>query len=173
MKRKTLAVIAGVVGVVVLVVLLFHQPHDPYAPEICSIETNGVLKGTPFYHFSEEQFQHMAHTPLDAQKFIRYLEAKWPVDRIRKFCKPTNVGRDDYQNLVPLKLLFETNIHTAVRHEFDDIYVYVSEDDGNDRAYYGEAGTRWHRWSYSLNIHKSTMGWAIIEHLPNDFMDRK
>lgn len=177
MKWKTLAAIVGVAGASAVVIHLLHRQHDPYVPAVRSVATNGVFKGSPIYQFSEEQLKHMEATPLDQHKFIRYLEEKWTLDRIRSSCKPANEWRDGLQNLTRADFFFETDIHTTVRHEFDRIYVYVCDYAGSNQPahalYPGSAGTDWHRWTYSLNMSKSNAHWAIIEDLPNDFMDRK
>jgi hypothetical protein len=61
-------------------------------------------------------------------------------------------------------------VHETMKHEFDKIYVYVNDDDGRSN-YFGEAGTKWNRWEYSLNIFRGHDHWVIIECLPNDFVD--
>ena len=74
------------------------------------------------------------------------------------------------QNLVALKCPLETDLFKGKVTGFDRIWVYVSEDDGKN-TYFEDAGRNWHRWTYSLHIVQGTKHWAIIEELPNDFMD--
>jgi len=61
-------------------------------------------------------------------------------------------------------------VHKGKQHNFDKIYVYVS-DEGGESNYYGSLAQTWRRWDYSLNMVRGKDHWAIIDSLPNDFMD--
>jgi len=172
MKRTSAALLASLI----LVASCGARPGADtymYRPAIASVETRGVLKGGMNYHFSKKQLKRMKNTPLDPQKFVSYLEGQWPLKRIRAYCRPENKWPEGYQNLVPVKRVLETNIHQGAKHEFDRIYVYVSQDDGKGTVYFSDAGRNWRRWTYSLNIVRANDHWAIIKDLPNDFMDRE
>ena len=122
------------------------------------------------YRFSAAQLERMAKTPLQQEPFVRYIEAKWPLARIESFCKPENRFPDE-QNLVGQNEFGEIPLYGG-QHDFNKIFVYVSEDDGKG-TYFGVAGTNWKRWEYSLNILRGKDQWTIIESLPNDFMDNQ
>jgi hypothetical protein len=145
--------------------------EDPYAPKLKIAETN-FFSGRPevAYRFTTGQLALMARTKLDTNRFLTYIERRWPVERLASHCAPTNTWLEIWQNLVPVKFLFEVEVHKGKAPAFDRFWVYVGEDDGHN-TYFGEAGTKWHRWSYSLNMRRATDHWAIIEELPNDFMD--
>jgi hypothetical protein len=124
------------------------------------------------HRFSDAQLKRLAETPLDRELFVRYIEAKWPLDKLRAYCTPENLW-PECQNLVPQNLCFnewEIPLHRDRQHEFDRVYVYVS-DDGGKSNYFGSAATDWRRWEYSLNVYRGKHYWVIIESLPNDFMD--
>jgi len=113
----------------------------------------------------------MARTPLDRSLFLQYVETQWPLDKLKSFCTKANLLQD--QNLVPQNLCFnewEIPVHEGKQHGFDKIFVYVS-DDGGESNYYGSLAKTWRRWDYSLNMVRGKDHWAIIDSLPNDFMD--
>jgi tetratricopeptide (TPR) repeat protein len=129
--------------------------------------------------FSEAQLKEMAKTSLDETLFVRYIEAKWPVSRLKNYCTkdnrwPSGDVTNDIpapQNLVGKYRSDNLPVHKDTHAGFDNIYVYVCEDDGKDFCYVGSSMTDWRRWEYSLNIFRGKDHWAIIEDLPNDFMD--
>ena len=86
------------------------------------------------------------------------------------YCVPANEPPELWQNLVVAKCVLKTDLYPGKVTRFDRIWVYVSEDDGQN-TYFEDAGTNWHRWTYSLNIERGKKYWAIVEELPNDFMD--
>ena len=144
-----------------------------FADPLCSKYVPSIDNGNGSHRFSESQLKEMAKMPLDRGLFLRYIEAKWPLDRVKTFCVPEHRFPEGEQNLVPDKLCFgewEIPVHKGKQHDFDRIYVYVSEDDGKSN-YYGSVTPDWHQWEYSLNIVRGKDHWAIIESLPNDFMD--
>jgi len=156
--------IAGIVGCVLLA-------------SCTKTDTDGSSKYSPSirngdsYRFSELQLKRMAETHLDRDSFLRYVETKWPISRLKAYCTPENRWPGECQNLVKLNDLFgDIAVHEGKSDRFDRIYVYVCEDDGKNN-YYGEAGTEWKRWEYSLNVCRGQDRWAIIECLPNDFVD--
>jgi hypothetical protein len=144
---------------------------DPYAPELHAVEETPLGGGLmTAYWFSDAQLSRMAQSKLDTNRFIAYVERKWSLTRLQEFCVKSNRWPVGYQNLVALKCPIDVQLHKGIPHEFDRIWVYVSEDDGRGK-YYGGAGWNWHRWKYSLNVVRKRSLWAIIEELPNDFMD--
>lgn len=136
---------------------------DPYPPQLVAGTSNQ-------YRFTEEQLARMAHTPLDADRFVAYIERRWSLKRVQAYCVPKNVWPEGHQNLVGENVKVQTHLFKGQKTGFDRIWVYVNEDDGRS-TYYGETGWRWHRWIYSLNMDRGKRFWAIIETLPNDFMD--
>jgi len=121
------------------------------------------------YRFSAAQLERMAKTPLKRDLFVHYIEAKWPLAKIKAFCTPENVF-PDVQNLVGSNEWRDIPLYDG-QHDFDRIFVYVSEDDGKS-IYFGTAGTDWKRWEYSLNIIRGKDQWTVIETLPNDLVDK-
>lgn len=142
---------------------------DPYVPSIRLSNASGET----YYRFSEDQLERMKKTPLDRDLFLRFIENQWPPNRLRSYCTPENKWDPLEQNLVADRLLFgswEIPVHNGKELEYDRLYVYVGEETGGHN-YYGEAGTKWKRWTYSLNIEKGTDQWVIIDDLPNDLVD--
>ncbi len=146
--------------------------QDPYTPKLRISETNDFT-GKPgvAYRFTEEQLARMARTKLETNRFLAYLERRWPVERLQAYCVRANERPDNVQNLVVAKCTLETDLYKNKFQGVDRIWVYVSEDDGNNTSYFEDAGSKWHRWVYSLNIERGKKHWTIIEQLPNDFMD--
>lgn len=145
--------------------------EDPYVPHLRVVEENPFTgKQGIAYRFSHEQLARMARTKLDTKRFVSYVEKRWPIQRLQGHCTATNIWLDLYQNLVAQNCQLETDIHMGEATGFDRIWVYVDQDDGGS-TYFGEVGTKWHRWTYSLNTQRGSNHWAIIEQLPNDFMD--
>jgi hypothetical protein len=132
-----------------------------------------VNNGDGSYRFSETQLKEMVRTPLDQGLFLRYVEAKWPLDKLKAYCATHKPMPRGYQNLVAEHRCFNESvipIHKGEQHGFDRIYVYVNDDEGKSN-YYGSLATEWRRWEYSLNLVQGKDHWSIIESLPNDFMD--
>jgi hypothetical protein len=146
--------------------------EDSYAPKLRIAVTN-LLSDKPetAYRFTKDQLASMSRTKLDTNRVVHYLEHRWPIERLRAYCAETNSWHDWYQNLVAHNCVVETEVHRGKKADFDRIWIYVDQDDGRDNTYFGEAGTRWHRWAYSLNTVRDTNHWVVIEQLPNDFMD--
>ena len=144
---------------------------DPYLPKL-RIESTNAFAGGPAtaYRFTEEQLARMARTKLETNRLVAYLEQKWPVERLKAYCTRTNSWPKDYQNLVPQRRPIESDLHKGQSQSFDRVWVYLSEDDGRN-TYFEEAGTKWHRWTYSINVTRGKRHWVIIEQLPNDFVD--
>lgn len=144
---------------------------SPYAPELHSEEVlRSNQASVTVYRFSDRQLEQMAKTKLDTNRFIAYIEKRWPLERLEAFCVRSNLWPRGYQNLVAINCPIDAEIHRDKKHRFDRITVYVSEDDGQG-AYVEGAGWNWHRWKYSLNVNRKRDHWGIIEVLPNDFMD--
>jgi hypothetical protein len=153
-----------------------NGPEDPYVPKLQLVETNDFTgKPEVAYRFTEEQLNRMAQTKLETNRLVAYLENRWPIERLQAFCVPTNRFPEMAQNLVAYNCPIETDLYKGKAHGFDRIWVYVSQDDGQDNGrkvtYVGEAGTHWHRWECSLNIVRGGSHWVIGVTLPNDFMD--
>ena len=144
---------------------------DPYTPKLCITVTND-FSGRPetAYRFTQDQLARMSRTKLETNRVVRYLEDRWPVQRLRAYCVATNTWPEGHQNLVAHNCPVETELQRGKIAGFDRIWVYVDEDDGHS-TYVGETGTKWHRWTYSLNVKRGPNHWAIIEQLPNEFMD--
>ena len=144
--------------------------RDPYTPQIRINETN-AFTGEPgiAYRFTEEQLARMASTPLETNKFVTYVEKRWPVERLQAHCVASNTLPPMAQNLVAQPCV-QTELFKGKPTGFEKVWVYVAEDDGRN-TYFEDAGTKWHRWTYSLNIERGGSHWVIIEQLPNDFMD--
>ena len=142
-----------------------------YLPALRVTETN-VFSGKPetAYRFTSAQLALMGSTKLETNRVVTYVERRWPLERLRTYCVSTNLFPQGYQNLVAYNPPVETEVHKGRSAGLGRIWVYVSEDDGHN-TYFGEAGTKWHRWTYSLNVERGTNHWVIIEQLPNDFMD--
>jgi hypothetical protein len=165
------------VGVAILAACHAQSQSKPplgeqsYLPALRVTETN-VFNGKPetAYRFSSAQIALMARTKLETNRVVAYVERCWPLQRLRAYCVSTNVFPEGYQNLVAYNCAVETEVHKGRSAGLGRIWVYVSEDDGRN-TYFGEAGTKWHRWTYSLNVERGTNHWVIIEELPNDFMD--
>jgi tetratricopeptide (TPR) repeat protein len=137
----------------------------------CSKYVPSIDNGNDSYRFPEAQLKQMARTRLDQTLFLRYMEAEWPLSKLKAYCTPKNRFPEGCQNLVPENDLFgDVLLHVGKKHEFDKIYVYVCEDDGKSN-YFGSLATDWRRWDYSLNVVRGKDHWAIVESLPNDFMD--
>lgn len=144
---------------------------DPYIPALRVTETNLFPKTPTFaYRFTEEQLARMARTKLDTNRFLSYVERRWPVERLQAYCVSTNIFPELCQNLVAENCPLDTDLYKGKAGGFDRVSVYVSQDNGR-ATYFGEAGTSWHRWVYSLNTQRGSNHWVIIEDLPNDFMD--
>jgi len=144
---------------------------DPYIPKLRTIETNAFIgKPATAYRFSEEQLARMAGTKLETNRLVVYLEQKWPVERLKAHCSKTNTFPKNYQNLVAIRCPIDTDLYKGRATGFDRVWVYVSEDDGH-ATYIEEAGSEWHRWTYSINVTRGKRHWVIIERLPNDFVD--
>lgn len=143
---------------------------DPYLPKVRFTETNVFAKGSIAYRFAPDQLARMAHTRLETNRFIVFIRKQWPVNRLASYCIPKNRFPESYQNLVADNCVVETDVYGRGVGGFDRIWVYANQDDGH-RTYIGEAGTRWRRWSYSLNVQKGAAHWVLIGQLPNDFMD--
>jgi len=144
---------------------------NPYLPKLRIAETN-AFTGEPAtaYRFTEEQLARMTRTKLETNRLVAYLEQRWPVERLKAYCAKTNTFPEGYQNLVAHRCPVESDLHKRRAHGFDRVWVYVSEDDGR-ATYFEEAGTKWHRWKYSINVRRGKRHWVIIEQLPNDFVD--
>jgi hypothetical protein len=144
---------------------------DPYIPKLRTIETNAFIgKPAAAYRFTEGQLARMARTKLETNRLVAYLDQKWPVERLKAHCSKTNTFPNGFQNLVTIKCPIETDLHKGKATGFDRVWVYVSEDDGHG-TYIEEAGSGWHRWTYSINVTRGKRHWVIIEQLPNDFVD--
>lgn len=123
------------------------------------------------YRHTDEQRARMARSPLQAERFVPYIEHLWSLKRLRAYCVPKNVMPKDVQNLVVEHLALKTDLFQGQDTGFDRISVYVDDDDGR-ATYVGKASqTQWHRWTYSLNVKRGKDFWVIIATLPNDFMD--
>jgi hypothetical protein len=144
---------------------------DLYLPQLRLSETN-LFRDKPViaYRFTQEQLARMSRTKLETNRFVAYLEKKWPIERLKSYCSRKNTFPADYQNLVPQKCPIETDLYKGKARGFDRVWVYVSEDDGQ-ATYIGDAGSKWHRWTYSINVSHGKRHWVIIEQLPNDFVD--
>jgi hypothetical protein len=145
--------------------------QDKYIPALQITETN-LFNGKPriAYRFSEAQLALMARSKLETNRVVAHVERRWPLQRLRAYCVPTNAFPHNHQNLGAEICPMKTEIHKGKGAGLGRMWVYVAEDDGRG-TYIGEAGTRWHRWTYSLNVEQGTNHWVIIEQLPNDFMD--
>jgi len=144
-----------------------------FSDPLCSKYVPSVDNGDGSHRFSDVQLKEMAKSSLDRRLFLQYIEAKWRLTKLKAHCTQANVWPEGCQNLVPEKLCFnewKTPVHEGKQHGFDAIYVYVSESDGKSN-YVGSATPDWRRWKYSLNMVRGKDHWAIIEGLPNDFMD--
>lgn len=145
--------------------------EEKYLPGLRIMETNFFSnKPETAYRFSNAQLALMARTKLETNRVVVYVERRWTLERLRAYCVPTNVFPEGSQNLVAYNCPVETEVYKGRSAGFGRIWVYVGEDDGHN-TYFGEAGTRWHRWTYSLNVERGANHWVIIEELPNDFMD--
>ena len=82
------------------------------------------------YWFSDAQLARMAQSPLDAARFVAYVENKWTITRLQEHCVSTNRFQRGYQNLVAMERPVDTEIHKGKAHGFDKVWVYVSEDSG-------------------------------------------
>ena len=120
--------------------------------------------------FSDAQLKEMAKTSLDRTLFLRYIEAKWPVSRLKTHCTKANRFPEMAQNLVGNTCL-SLSVHKDDHNGFDKIFVYACDDSGKSTSYCGSLMSDWRRWDYSLNIVRGKDYWVIIETLPNDFMD--
>jgi hypothetical protein len=84
-----------------LVICLFltscSREDSKYVPSIDN--------GNGSYRFSKAQLAEMARTPLDRSMFVQYVEAKWPLDKLKAYCTKANLLQD--QNLVPQNLCFD------------------------------------------------------------------
>jgi len=144
---------------------------DRYVPKLRITATN-YFTGEPgvAYRFTDEQLAQMARTKLETNRFVMYLERRWPVERLQNFCVLTNRFPQGHQNLVAMNCVVDTELHKGAATGFDRVWVYVNEDTGHN-TYFEDAGLRWHRWTYSINVEQGESHWVIIEQLPNDFMD--
>lgn len=140
------------------------QPKDSYLPQLVAGKSNE-------YRFTDEQLARMARSSLQADRFVDYIEHRWPLERLQTFCVPRNIWPEGAQNLVFENVKVSTDLFKGKKTGFDRIWVYVDQDDGQNTTYSGTTGTNWHRWIYSLNVQRGEKFWVIIETLPNDFMD--
>jgi hypothetical protein len=148
---------------------------DPYLPSVKVHVDWKYPDGRPGkpdigYEFTQAQLEAMSRTKLDSNRFRIFVESKWPIERLRTYCTPTNIFPAEDQNLVALRCPVRTDVHKGRAPGFTRIWAYVSEDDGRG-TYLGEAATTWHRWEYSLNMERGGRHWVIFDALPNDFMD--
>ena len=138
---------------------------DEYQPAVLAKED----EQGKWWKFSKSQLEHMHKVPLDTARFLKYLQQKWTLDRIRRYCIPQNRFPEAWQNLVGNEV-FRSSLYTNAPNEFAEILVYVC-DDYESCLYSDGAKREWNRWTYSLNISSSNAVWVIIETLPNNFMD--
>ena len=144
---------------------------DPCIPKLRTtekIEINGGL--LTVYRFTEDQLSRMEGTKLETNRLVAYLEKKWSVERLKAYCTKSNRFPKNHQNLVALNCPVETDLHKGRVHDFDRIWVYVSEDNGRG-TYIESVRSNWHRWTYSINLMRGKRHWVIFEDLPNDFVD--
>jgi hypothetical protein len=145
--------------------------QDPYTPKLQIVETN-PFSGKPgvAYRFTEEQLARMSRTKLETNRFVSYVNRRWPIERLQAYCVPLNQRPELWQNLVSKNTVLQMDLYKAESTGFDRVWVYVDQDDGKN-TYFEEAGRNWRRWTYSLNVRKGARDWVIIEELPKDFMD--
>ena len=62
-----------------------------FANPSCSKYVPSIDSGDGFHRFSEAQLKQMARTPLDRGLFLRYLEAKWPLSKLKAYCTAKNL----------------------------------------------------------------------------------
>src|SRR5258708_3578115 len=135
---------------------------DPYTPKQRTTETTLFSdKPETVYCFTQDHLTRMSHTRLDTNRVVRYLEYRWPIQRLSKYCVETNTWPEGHQNLVAHNCTVETDLHRANTGGFDRIWVYVDQDDGHSTNV-GEAGAKWHRWTFSLNVQRGFKHWVII-----------
>jgi len=178
MDKKQWVVAVLVIGMLILIVgvsILVVRSSMSEEPKLAgdSKYLPSIDNGDGSYRFSKAQLAEMARTPLDRSLFLQYVETKWPLDKLKSYCTKENIWPEGYQNLVATHLCFhewEIPVHKGKKHDFDKIFVYVS-DDGGESNYYGSLAKTWRRWDYSLNVIRGKDCWAIIESLPNDFMN--
>ena len=87
-----------------------------FANPLVSKYVPSIDNGNGSHRFSEAQLKQMAKTPLDQGLFLRYVEAKWPIGRLKAFCTREHRWPPGMQNLVPDNLCFnewEIPIHKA------------------------------------------------------------
>jgi hypothetical protein len=146
--------------------------NNPYIPQLPVVLKNDRT-GEPYiaYRFTEEQLARMARTKLDAKRLVAYLERKWTVEHLKAYCVEKNMRTRDQQNLVAFNIPVNTDLHKGVSHGFDHVLVYVSDEDKQETYSSADLAKNFHRWIYSINVTRGESNWAIIEALPNDFMD--
>jgi hypothetical protein len=101
-----------------------------FANPLVSKYVPSIDNGNGLHRFSDAQLREMAKSSLDQGLFLRYIEAKWPLSKLKTHCTQANLGPERMQNLVPIKLCFkerEIPIHKDGRHEFDKKYAYANE----------------------------------------------
>jgi hypothetical protein len=186
MERKKTARIAACLIASMFVASCSRTNSDGLGEYVPSIRTRDGS-----YRFSEAQLQRMEKTPLDRTVFLQYLEAQWPVDKLKAFCTPEHRYDERYQNLVPDRMCFNDNrypvhdpkklwgvndyllsLHDGRQLEFDTIHVYVVEN-RTGTNYDSSLAKTWRRWTYSLNLYRDEDHWVIIDSLPNDLMDNQ
>jgi hypothetical protein len=145
---------------------------DPYIPQLRVVLKNDRT-GEPYtaYSFTEDQLARMARTKLDGHRLVAYLENKWSVERLKAYCVETNILSKDQQNLVAFNRPVNTDLHKGAAHGFDEVSVYVSDEDKQETYSSAALAKKFHRWIYSINVHRGGSQWALIEALRNDFMD--
>lgn len=145
---------------------------DPYIPTL-RVVLKDDRTGEPYtaYRFTDDQLARMARTKLDAKRLVAYLERKWSVERLQAYCIPANTRSRDQQNLVAFNCPINTDLHKGASHGFDRVSVYVSDEDKQETYSSADLAKKFHRWLYSINVSLGESHWAIIEALPNDFMD--
>lgn len=97
---------AALVGLLLLpgvLATLGCRKHDKYLPSIDN--------GDDSYRFSKEQLEEMAKNPLNQRLFLRYLEAKWPLDKLKTYCTTHEPMPPEEQNLVGEKCFDECPLY--------------------------------------------------------------
>ncbi len=140
-----------------------------YVPEEIS-RTNDGTTG----RFSERQIKHMDSNMLTEEVFLKYIHARFPGDKLDDFATKDNLSSPMTQNLVG-NLCFEKffKLYKDKSIGYDDVYVYVVENDYKNMVLHNSLINDWDRWSYSFNISRGKEIWCIIGNLPNEIMDNR
>ena len=154
------------------------ENFHPYVPEKFShMDRDFQVK---CFTFSQRQLDYVAARDFDEERFVRYLLATWPIEKLTEFTEdtpqerlPRKVGRNAARHL-------EIDVYQGLKHKFDSVSVIVEDQFGYsiraDQSFRADAdGTidEVVRWSWVICVKKGRKVWHLQGELPNRKFDKK